>query len=202
MPEGLLQFVVGALAGTNLLVGVLNLVPGMPLDGGLVLRAAIWKITGDPHRGTLVAGWAGRVVAMLMLVLAPAHGGARLPHRSDRLHRRGPAGLVPLGGGVAGDLLARRSGPGCPRCGPDRWPAAASRCPADLPLAEAVRRAQEAQAGSIVTVDSAGRPVGLVNEAAVLATPDDRRPWLPTSAVARTLDPGLDPPRGHRRRGR
>jgi CBS domain-containing protein len=63
--------------------------------------------------------------------------------------------------------------------------------PDDLPLAEAVRRAREAQAGSIVTVTSAGRPVGLVNEAAVLATPEERRAWVAVSAVSRSLDDGL-----------
>ena len=66
--------------------------------------------------------------------------------------------------------------------------------PDDLPLAEAVRRAQAAQAGSIVTVTSAGRPVGVVNEAAVLATPADRRPWVAVSSVSRTLEAGLSLP--------
>ena len=55
----------------------------------------------------------------------------------------------------------------------------------------AVRRANEAQAGSIVTVTASGRPVGLVSEAAVLATPEERRPWVPVSTVSRTLDEGL-----------
>ena len=36
--------------------------------------------------------------------------------------------------------------------------------PDDLPVAEAVRRAQAAEAGSIVTVSSAGAPIGIVNE--------------------------------------
>jgi CBS domain containing-hemolysin-like protein len=63
--------------------------------------------------------------------------------------------------------------------------------PHDLPLAEAVRRAQEEQAGSIVVLDASGDPTGIVNEAAVLAVPEDRRPWLPVSAVSRTLEPGL-----------
>jgi len=190
MPEGLLQFVVGALAGTNLLVGVLNLVPGMPLDGGLVLRAAIWKLTGNPHRGTMVAGWAGRVVALLML-FSPAimewlgvstgptdyivalllgwflWSAATQAIMSAKVRARLPA--------LQARSLARRT----------------LAVPEHLPLAEAVRRAQDAGAGSLVTVDSSGRPVGLVNEEAVLATPDDRRPWLPTSAVARTVDPGL-----------
>ena len=63
--------------------------------------------------------------------------------------------------------------------------------PDDLPLAEAVRRAQDEQAGSIVVLDAQGTPSAIVNEAAVLATPEDRRPWLPVSAVARSLEPGL-----------
>ena len=66
--------------------------------------------------------------------------------------------------------------------------------PEDLPLAEAVRRAQEVDAGSIVTVTSAGRPTGIVNEAAVLATPEERRPWIAVSTVARTLEDGLTLP--------
>jgi signal-transduction protein with cAMP-binding, CBS, and nucleotidyltransferase domain len=66
--------------------------------------------------------------------------------------------------------------------------------PEDLPLAEAVRRAQEAQAGSIVTVTADGSPVGIVSEAAVTAMPADRRPWVAVSTVARTLEDGLTLP--------
>ena len=70
--------------------------------------------------------------------------------------------------------------------------------PADLPLSEAVRRAQEAQAGGILTTTTDGRTTGLVSEAALLATPEDRRPWVPTSSVARTLEAGLRLPVGLR----
>jgi CBS domain-containing protein len=66
--------------------------------------------------------------------------------------------------------------------------------PADLPLAEAVRRAQEAEAGSIVTVTPEGTPVGIVSEAAVTAMPAERRPWVAVSAVARTMEEGLTLP--------
>jgi hypothetical protein len=34
-------------------------------------------------------------------------------------------------------------------------------------------------------------PTAIVNEAAVLATPEDRKPWLPVSAVSRSLEAGL-----------
>jgi CBS domain-containing protein len=63
--------------------------------------------------------------------------------------------------------------------------------PADLPLAEAIRRAQEDGAGSIVALDSSGHPQGIVVEEAVLRVPDDRRPWTPVGVLARSLEPGL-----------
>ncbi|WP_235735989.1 CBS domain-containing protein [Nocardioides alcanivorans] len=66
--------------------------------------------------------------------------------------------------------------------------------PEDLPVAEAVRRAQEADAGGIVTTDQRDRPVGIVNEAALVAVPEERRPWLPVSQVTRGLDEGLSLP--------
>jgi Zn-dependent protease len=54
-------------AQVNLLLAVFNLLPGMPLDGGQILMAAVWRVTGSQHRGAVVAGWSGRVVAMLVV---------------------------------------------------------------------------------------------------------------------------------------
>lgn len=191
VPDGLLQMAVGSLAAMNLFVGVLNLVPGLPLDGGRVLKAIVWGATGNVHRGTIVAGWGGRLAAVAVLgwplVMEPLRGtrpnlidfvlafvvatflwsGATAAMASARLRRR----LPQL---VARDLARRTLA-----------------VPDDLPLAEAVRRAQEAQAGSIVTVTGSGHPLGVVSEQALLATPEDRRPWVAVSTVARTLDSGL-----------
>ncbi len=194
MPDGLLRMAVGALAGGNLLVGLLNLIPGLPLDGGRILKSAVWGATGNVHRGTIVAGWGGRLTAVAVmgwpLLQEPLVGeppeiidfvlsfivalflwtGSTAAMSSARLRQRLPSL-------VARDL-ARRT----------------LTVPDDLPLGEAVRRAQEAEAGSIVTVTGSGRPIGVVNEEALLATPEDRRPWVSVSTVARTLDSGLSLP--------
>ena len=52
-----------ALAAVNLGVAVFNLVPGLPLDGGRILRAAVWRITGSFTRATRVAAAGGKVLA-------------------------------------------------------------------------------------------------------------------------------------------
>src|SRR3954447_6569197 len=64
-PGGLIGLALSGLAWTNLLVGIVNVVPGLPLDGGRMLKAAVWGATGDTHRGTIVAAWGGRMVALL-----------------------------------------------------------------------------------------------------------------------------------------
>lgn len=197
-PDGLTRLAMEGLAGANLLVGVLNLVPGLPLDGGRLLKAGVWGATGSIVRGTVVAGWGGRVAAVaalawpllqesvlgvppdvvdfvLALVIAAfLWSGATASMSAARLRSR----LPHL---VARDLARRTLA-----------------VPADLPLAEAVRRAQEARAGGILTTTTDGRATGLVSEAVLLAMPEERRPWVPTSSVARTLEEGLRLPVGLR----
>jgi Zn-dependent protease/predicted transcriptional regulator len=57
----------GYLAWTNLLLAGFNLVPGFPLDGGRLLRAAIWKATGSLGRATRVASLSGQAVGWLLV---------------------------------------------------------------------------------------------------------------------------------------
>jgi Zn-dependent protease len=57
------------LSFVNLGVAVFNLIPGLPLDGGRILRAAIWRGTGSFARGTKVAAVGGHVVAVSLVAI-------------------------------------------------------------------------------------------------------------------------------------
>ncbi|GAB3497402.1 zinc metalloprotease [Flexivirga lutea] len=61
------KLLIGAFVFTNGFVAVFNLLPGMPLDGGFILDAVVWRLTGSRTAGLLVAGWCGRVLAVAMV---------------------------------------------------------------------------------------------------------------------------------------
>ena len=64
----------------NILLGIFNLIPGFPLDGGRILRSALWKATNDLRKATAWATAAGRVVGWLFITAGVAMSfGARLP---------------------------------------------------------------------------------------------------------------------------
>jgi len=189
-PPGIAGALLDRLVLANALVGVFNLLPGLPLDGGRVLRAGLWKITGKSSYSTVLAAWAGRVIAVglalaaliwrdsmlgvtgsfgiwLIAVAAFMWLSAGQALRSAKIRERLPS--------LHARALARRAIP----------------IPSSLPLAEAIRRADLAQARALVVVDHDAKPIAIVNEGEVIATPEQRRPWVDAGSLARTLDPDM-----------
>ncbi len=163
------------LAFTNLFVAVFNLLPGLPLDGGYLVDALVWKITGDRNKALVIGGWFGRVVIGLVagwVIFQPMlHGdrpdfvtiawvafvGAFIWNGASQAIRvgtiRGRLVRVPASAVISAAVGAR----------------------ADHPIAEAVSALDRfGRPAWLVALDAAGRPIGVVDPQALSAVPASR----------------------------
>lgn len=65
--SGPLAAILGLLASVNLTLALFNLIPGLPLDGGNILKAIVWKITGKSYKGVVVASRIGQIFGWLAI---------------------------------------------------------------------------------------------------------------------------------------
>ena len=165
-----------------------NLVPALPLDGGHMLRAVVWRFSGDENRGTIVAARSGQVLAALVLIVPFALTGG-----DPGVFSLVWAALVAmlLWSGASQALAVGRIRARLPGLQARRLARPAAPVGRDVPVSEALNQARRAQVTSLVVVDSAGRPIGVVNEAAIAAIPEERRPWVNIGQSSRSLEPGL-----------
>lgn len=174
-------------------IAALNLLPGLPLDGGRVLRSIVWHFDGDPERATRAAARAGMVIAvvvvpLVLIGLLPAVG----------VGTRGVTTVV-LSSLLAAFIYAQAAALLRRSQVTSRLPAVSVRAlarpalavVATMPLSEAVRQAHEQELRALVVVDGNGRFEGLVSEAWVRELPAERRPWVVVADGARRVVPGL-----------
>ncbi len=64
-----IKAVISLVAYINLVLAVFNMIPGLPLDGGNVLKSIVWKITGNPNKGVIFAGRVGQVIGWIAIAL-------------------------------------------------------------------------------------------------------------------------------------
>lgn len=170
------------LAGANLLLAVFNVIPATPLDGGRILRAVVWRATGDRTRAAVVAARSGRGFGYLLIVagfvqvlVQGSLGGlwlaligwfmvsaARLEESQTVAGRR-------LRGVKVADVMTPQ-----PVTADGKEPLAAfiDRVVLHRPYA------------SYPLVDSLGRLAGLVTLDRIRAVPSERRPWTQLAEVA------------------
>ncbi|WP_307134364.1 site-2 protease family protein [Streptomyces aurantiacus] len=199
-PDTVPGVLLGGLMISNLIVAAFNLLPGLPLDGGRMLRAVVWKITGKPMSGTVAAAWVGRFLAISVLIGLPllTHSGALgadatdisgMDTVMDALLAAILAAIIWTGAGNSLRMARLREHL------PDLRARALTRraVPVETatPLSEALRRANEAGARALVVVDADGEPLSLVRETAIVGVPEHRRPWVAVSGLAQDLTDGM-----------
>ncbi|MEU5941738.1 site-2 protease family protein [Micromonospora sp. NPDC047548] len=170
--RGLLLGSLAWLAGINVLLAIFNVLPAAPLDGGRLLRAAVWKATGDRTKASVVAARAGWVLGALLIGLGLVQfatgfgiGGLWLAligwfligaaGVEERQARMGSA----LHGVRVGDVMTPQ-------------PQTAS---AEMTVADFVDHYLFAYRHSALPLTEDGRPIGLVTLDRVRGIPADRR---------------------------
>ncbi|MDQ0712222.1 Zn-dependent protease [Streptomyces luteogriseus] len=185
---------------SNLIVAAFNLLPGLPLDGGRMLRAVVWKITGKPMKGTIAAAWVGRALAISVLIGLPlltqsgalgtdAVDNVGMDTVLDALLAAILAAIIWTGAGNS--LRMARLREHLPELRARALTRRAVPVESDTPLSEALRRANAAGARALVVVDPDGKPLSLVREAAIVGVPEHRRPWVAVSGLAQDLTDGM-----------
>lgn len=176
------------LALVNAVVGVFNLVPGFPLDGGRVLRAALWKAKGDLRQATEMASRAGGVVATLLMVLGVLRGlagdflgGLWFVLIGVFLRQAGQSSYQQLVIRRALEPLAVR----------DVMTRDVVRIAADLPVARAVDEFFWRHHVSSFPVVADGRVVGIVSIPRLGELPRERWPETAVSEVMQPIDAPL-----------
>ncbi|WP_406042073.1 site-2 protease family protein [Micromonospora sp. NBC_00898] len=170
--HGLLLGALSWLAGINVLLAIFNVLPAAPLDGGRLLRAAVWKATGDRTKASVVAARAGWGLGILLIafglwrfLVGAGIGGLWLAligwfligaaGMEERQARMGSA----LRGVRVGDVMTPQ-------------PQTAS---GDMTVADFVDHYLFAYRHSALPLTEDGRPVGLVTLDRVRGIPADRR---------------------------
>lgn len=153
---------VGMIGWLNVGLAAFNLLPGAPLDGGRIVRAIAWRITGDPFRATRIAAQAGRVlgavlvgIGLAQMFFSPAGIGDGLWLAFIGWFLSSAANqelaLARLQERLAGLPLGRLAG------------TAADPIPADASIGDAIRGWFEPlHDDAFLVVDGGGRPVGVL----------------------------------------
>jgi Zn-dependent protease len=173
----------------NFLIGLFNVLPGLPLDGGRLVESVVWKATGSQEKGTIAAGWAGRVIVAVIVfvgIVLPWLRGEGVD-LSFTLVMLLVAGFLWQGASASIRNAGFRSRLPSIVAGQLAVPAVG------VPNFASVEQAVQAGAGQgvvVVLCAPDGKPQGVVDPAAIARVPDQARSSTPVTAVGYALAPG------------
>jgi Zn-dependent protease len=173
----------------NLVIGIFNVLPGLPLDGGRLVESAVWKATGSQAKGTVAAGWAGRLIVVALgywFIARPLLAG-ETPEFSLLMITILVGGFLWMGASASiqqGTLRGRLHLVSA---------AALARPAVGVPATatvEDILRLSPAGTPAVVVCGPDGRPQGVVDAAAVSAVPAVAAASTPVTAVSYALGAG------------
>jgi Zn-dependent protease/predicted transcriptional regulator len=180
------------LGGANVGIAALNLLPAFPLDGGRLVRAAIWRATGNVERATRWAAWLGQVIGWTIVLLGV---GLAFAGRDIGIALGmwtafvgwfiASAAAQAYEGVVVQEALA---GVDVARLMRRRFQA----LPADATVATATR-VWSTEAGDMVPIVEGERFVGVVSVEALRSLPERRRPSTTLAELVREGDHEVTP---------
>jgi Zn-dependent protease len=173
----------------NFVIGIFNVLPGLPLDGGRIVESAVWKATGSQAKGTVAAGWAGRVIVVALgfwFVARPLLAG-ETPDFSLLMITVLVGGFLWMGASASiqqGTLRGRMH-----LVSAAALAAPAVGIPATATVAD-IRRLTQDRSRAVVVCGPEGRPQGVVDTGALAAVPDYAAGSTPATAVSYALAAG------------
>ncbi|WP_347107502.1 site-2 protease family protein [Paenarthrobacter sp. S56] len=187
--HGVVDMLANILMWANFLIGIFNVLPGTPLDGGRLVESAVWKATGSQDKGTIAAGWSGRVIAValfLWFIVRPFLTGAGLDINLTLITIlvcgflwMGASSSIQHGRLRSRLYLVSAAGLADPAVG----------IPNSASVADLLAVAPSGSP-AVVVCGPDGKPQGVVDPQAALAVPAEAATTTPVTAVAHALAPG------------
>ncbi len=187
--SGVADILANIFVWANLLIGIFNVLPGLPLDGGRLVESAVWKITGSQEKGTIAAGWAGRIIVIglaLWFIVLPLISGAR-PDISFTLITALVGSFLWMGASASIQQARLRSRLYLVDAAALAEPALG--LPETATVADLLDRAPAGKP-TVVLCDRDGRPVGIVDAAAAATVPAALAAGTALTAVSYPLGAG------------
>jgi Zn-dependent protease len=190
--SGVADILANIFVWANLLIGIFNVLPGLPLDGGRLVESAVWKVTGSQQKGTVAAGWGGRLIVIalvLWFVALPLLSGER-PDISLMLITVLVGSFLWMGATASIQQARLRGRLHLVHAGSLAEPAVGLPETATVADLENLHQSAAGSPAAVVLYGRDGRPVAVVDAGVAATVPADAVASTPLTAVSYALGPG------------